>query len=62
MDTIDSSSLTWTLSNVHTRVFVLADACSYLIDELKAKVPIWKREVYEDGSTWKANAEAFKKS
>lgn len=43
------------------RVFVLADACSYLIDELKAKVPIWKREVYEDGSTWKANAEAFKR-
>lgn len=32
----------------------------YLIDELKAKVPIWKREVYQDGdgeSVWKENAE-----
>ncbi len=29
----------------------------YLIDTLKAKVPIWKKEVYSDGSTWKANAE-----
>lgn len=39
----------------------ILDACSFLIDELKAKVPIWKREVYEDGSAWKANVEAFKK-
>ena len=29
----------------------------FLIDTLKAKVPIWKKEVYEDGSTWKANVE-----
>lgn len=27
-------------------------ACQYLIDELKSRVPIWKREVYEDGSSW----------
>ena len=28
----------------------------YLIDELKARVPIWKREVYEgDDSVWKEN-------
>ena len=25
------------------------------IDRLKARVPIWKREVYMDGSEWKAN-------
>ena len=24
-------------------------ACRYVIDELKARVPIWKRERYEDG-------------
>lgn len=24
-------------------------------DELKARVPIWKRERYEDGSVWKEN-------
>lgn len=28
------------------------DACHWLIDELKAKVPIWKKEIYEDGSAW----------
>jgi len=32
-------------------------ASRFLIDTLKAKVPIWKKEVYSDGSTWKANAE-----
>ena len=25
------------------------EACRYLIDTLKARVPIWKREVYRDG-------------
>jgi molybdopterin synthase catalytic subunit len=29
----------------------------YLIDELKARIPIWKREVYEEGSVWKENVE-----
>jgi len=29
------------------------DACRYIIDEAKARVPIWKRELYSDGSsTW----------
>ncbi|ORE04105.1 Molybdopterin biosynthesis MoaE [Rhizopus microsporus var. microsporus] len=28
-------------------------AMEYLIDELKETCPIWKREVYEDGSVWK---------
>ena len=28
-------------------------ACRYVIDELKARVPIWKRTVYADGgATW----------
>jgi molybdopterin synthase catalytic subunit len=29
-------------------------ACRFLIDELKAKAPIWKREQWDDGSTWSA--------
>lgn len=33
------------------------EACHFAIDELKATVPIWKREVYADGSTWKANCD-----
>ena len=28
------------------------DACRWLIDEIKTTVPIWKREVYTDGSSW----------
>ena len=28
------------------------------IDELKAQVPIWKKEIYEDGTCWKANKES----
>ena len=27
-------------------------ACRYAIDTLKAKVPIWKKEFYADGSAW----------
>jgi molybdopterin synthase catalytic subunit len=28
------------------------DACRFVIDALKASVPIWKREHYEDGAVW----------
>lgn len=28
------------------------DACRYLIDELKKTLPIWKRELYDDGHAW----------
>ncbi len=27
-------------------------ACRYVIDELKARAPIWKKEVYRDGEAW----------
>ncbi len=27
-------------------------ACRFLIDELKARVPLWKKEVYADGHHW----------
>lgn len=30
------------------------DACRFLIDTLKQKVPIWKKEIFEDGSSWVA--------
>ena len=32
------------------------EASRYAIDALKARVPVWKKEIYEDGSAWKANA------
>ena len=28
------------------------EACGFLIDELKATVPIWKKEYYTDSSIW----------
>lgn len=33
-------------------------ASRFAIDALKARVPIWKKEWYADGSQWKANAES----
>ncbi len=32
-------------------------AVQYAIDAVKASVPIWKKEFYEDGEVWKENAE-----
>ena len=28
------------------------DACQFIIDNLKEKAPIWKKEVFEDGEEW----------
>ncbi len=28
------------------------EACQFIIDELKEKAPIWKKEVFEDGEEW----------
>ena len=28
------------------------EACQYTIDTLKQTVPIWKKEIYENGETW----------
>lgn len=30
------------------------DACRYIIDTLKQSVPIWKKEIFEDGEVWVA--------
>jgi molybdopterin synthase catalytic subunit len=27
-------------------------ACRYVIDQLKARAPIWKKEIYHDGESW----------
>ncbi|KAI0504612.1 hypothetical protein KFK09_015564 [Dendrobium nobile] len=37
------------------------DACRFIIDEIKASVPIWKKEVYENGEVWKENKEFFER-
>jgi len=30
------------------------EACRYIIDTLKQTVPIWKKEIFEDGEEWVA--------
>jgi MoaE-MoaD fusion protein len=32
------------------------EASRYALEQLKARVPIWKKEHYADGTAWKANA------
>lgn len=50
------SSVIVAVSSEHRRESL--EAASYLIDSLKAKVPIWKKELYDDGSSdWKRNKE-----
>lgn len=38
------------------------EACRYVIDEVKASVPIWKKEVYDDGEVWKENRELLNRT
>ncbi|GAB4835311.1 Molybdopterin synthase catalytic subunit [Ancistrocladus abbreviatus] len=52
---VGETSVFIAISSVH-RVDAL-DACKFLIDEIKATVPIWKKEVYANGEIWKENKE-----
>lgn len=36
------------------------DACRHLIDEIKARVPIWKRELFSDGTALWVNSEPIR--
>ncbi|XP_050373055.1 molybdopterin synthase catalytic subunit [Argentina anserina] len=52
---VGKTSVFIAVSSVH-RVDSL-DACKFIIDEIKASVPIWKKEVYANGEVWKENSE-----
>lgn len=52
---VGETSVFVAVSSVH-RADAL-DACKYMIDEIKASVPIWKKEVYSNGEVWKENTE-----
>ena len=55
---IAESSVIIACSSVHRSDAI--NAVEFLINELKAKVPIWKKEIYAEGdSEWKENAEVF---
>jgi molybdopterin synthase catalytic subunit len=34
------------------------EASRYALEQLKVRVPVWKQEIYADGSEWKANSPA----
>ncbi|KAJ9699013.1 hypothetical protein PVL29_007870 [Vitis rotundifolia] len=52
---VGETSIFIAISSVH-RADAL-DACKFVIDEIKASVPIWKKEVYANGEVWKENSE-----
>ncbi|GJW68424.1 molybdopterin synthase catalytic subunit [Tanacetum coccineum] len=56
---VGETSVFVAVSSVH-RVDAL-DACKFVIDEIKASVPIWKKEVYSNGEVWKENMEFIEK-
>ncbi|XP_028399025.1 molybdopterin synthase catalytic subunit-like isoform X2 [Dendronephthya gigantea] len=56
---ISEASVVIAISSVHRKESL--EAVQYCIDTLKATVPIWKKEVYDDGqSTWKENSDCCK--
>ena len=47
---IGETSLLVAVSSAHRAVAF--EACHYAVDRIKQIVPIWKKEVWEDGSEW----------
>jgi len=57
---IGEESVLVAVSSVHRKEAL--HACEFLIDEIKASVPIWKKEIYATGEAWKENSEFLKKN
>ena len=55
---VKAASVVIAVSSAHRRAAL--EACAWAIDELKATVPIWKKEFFEGGEVWKENAESRK--
>ena len=53
---VKEASVVIAVSSAHRRAAL--EACAWAIDELKATVPIWKKEFFEGGEVWKENAES----
>ncbi|MDQ3011273.1 MAG: molybdenum cofactor biosynthesis protein MoaE [Acidobacteriota bacterium] len=47
---ISESSIVIVVTSPHRRVAF--EACRYAIDRVKQTVPIWKKEIFEDGEAW----------
>ncbi len=52
---IGQESVFITVSSIHRQDAL--KACQFAIDEVKASVPIWKKEIYNNGEAWKQNSE-----
>ncbi len=52
---VGEASVTIAISTPHRREALAA--CAHAIDRLKATLPVWKKEVFEDGSEWRENRE-----
>jgi len=51
---VGEASVAVAISAPHRREALAA--CAHGIDRLKATLPVWKREVFADGSEWRENA------
>jgi molybdopterin synthase catalytic subunit len=47
---VTESSIAIVITSPHRRVAF--EACHYAIDRVKQTVPIWKKEIFEDGEAW----------
>ena len=54
---VRDASVIIAVSSAHRRESIRA--AEFGIDTLKASVPIWKKEIYADGSKWKENPDTF---
>eukprot|EP01025_Chloroclados_australasicus_P028404 TRINITY_DN28164_c1_g1_i1.p2 TRINITY_DN28164_c1_g1~~TRINITY_DN28164_c1_g1_i1.p2 ORF type:complete len:158 (-),score=18.64 TRINITY_DN28164_c1_g1_i1:276-749(-) len=52
---IEQASVIIVASSPHRKEAL--EATHWAIDKLKSDIPIWKKEIYEDGSQWKENTE-----
>ena len=53
---VRETSIAIAVSSAHRKESL--EAVRFLIDTIKATVPIWKKEIYSDGTRWKENSEA----
>jgi molybdopterin adenylyltransferase len=53
---VKEASVVIAVSSPHRRDSL--ECCAWAIDELKATVPIWKKEFFEGGEVWKENEES----
>ncbi|CAG8767904.1 15953_t:CDS:2 [Acaulospora morrowiae] len=52
---VGENSVIIAVSSVHRKESL--QSVEWLINQLKEKAPIWKKEIYSDGSVWKENRE-----